>query len=81
MVITDSLEEYNTNPSSMVAAVQGPVSQRGAGGPGRGQDIKKDLIQAVQSGERALLGLDQRNSQRPTSGTRSAWAAGASSRE
>ena len=62
-LITDSLEEHNTNPSFLWRLCKAQYLNAVLAGQDGARDIKKDLIQeAVQSGERAL-GLDQRNSE------------------
>jgi len=62
-LITDSLEEYNTNPSFLWRLCKAQYLNAVLAGQDGARDIKKDLIQeAVQSGERAL-DLDQRNSE------------------
>ena len=62
-LITDSLEDYNTNPSFLWRLCKAQYLNAVLAGQDGARDIKKDLIQeAVQSGERAL-GLDQRNSE------------------
>ena len=62
-LITDSLEDYNTNPSFLWRLCKAQYLNAVLAGQDGARDIKKDLIQeAVQSGERAL-DLDQRNSE------------------
>jgi len=62
-LITDSLAEYNSNPSFLWRLCKAQYLNAVLAGQDGARDIKKDLIfEAVQSGERALS-LDQKNSE------------------
>lgn len=62
-LITDSLAEYNNNPSFLWRLCKSQYLCAVLAGQDDAKDIKKDLIiEAVQTGERAL-NLDQRNSE------------------
>eukprot|EP00092_Neocalanus_flemingeri_P029756 GFUD01032304.1.p1 GENE.GFUD01032304.1~~GFUD01032304.1.p1 ORF type:complete len:425 (+),score=92.78 GFUD01032304.1:53-1327(+) len=62
-LITDSLTEYNNNPSYLWRLCKSQYLCAVLAGHDGAKDIKKDLIvEAVQTGERAL-NLDQRNSE------------------
>jgi len=62
-LITDTLAEYNNNPSYLWRLCKSQYLCAVLAGQDGAKDIKKDLItEAVQSGERALK-IDQRNSE------------------
>jgi len=62
-LITDSLAEYNNNPSYLWRLCKSQYLCAVLAGQDGAKDLKKDLImEAVQSGERALK-IDQRNSE------------------
>ena len=62
-LITDSLAEYNNNPSFLWRLCKAQYLNAVLAGQDGAKDIKKDLIfEAVQSGERALS-IDKKNSE------------------